>query len=557
MFANPQHNILLAQEKMLGSMRPVNRALWFALLAFVVLLAGVARSHRLREVFFESQIYFLDPDCYARMSRVKHLEETGAWFLRHHSFENWPEGTTPHTTAPLDWCILGLKAALDLGLRRDAPEDATMLAMQTRDLAGALVSPLLAMLACSALALCWPRHEGRRAWSVLGAAALFAVSPALVHAMALGRPDHQSLLIALLAVALVSEVRLLRAECRAWAVAAGVCWALALWVSLYEPALLLAAALLAWTSIDPAQWRKRHRWLQLGCTAACFSGAMLLDGWRAQLPAPELQAAFARWQQTIGEMRPLDLRGGIIFSWLGFTCLAAPILLARRWRESGEARLFSVLLAATFALTLWQVRWGYFLALVYVLSLPVQLAALPGPRWLPWSVFLAGLWPVAGDWDRQLFRDDPAHERAVLVQRIERKALRELAAVQKARDAGPFLAPWWLSPAVAYWSGQPGVAGSSHQSLPGILDAAEIALAPDAGTALAKIEARGVKWILADDPGRVKPEAAMLLGVESPEVCFADQLVGAALPEPWTLRIVPDRDLPRLPREFFKVWRVR
>ena len=44
-----------------------------------------------------------------------------------------------------------------------------------------------------------------------------------------------------------------------------------------------------------------------------------------------------------------------------------------------------------------------------------------------------------------------------------------------------FLAPWWLSPALAYWSRQPGVAGSSHQACRARWKRARFFLAPDAG----------------------------------------------------------------------------
>ena len=60
------------------------------------------------------------------------------------------------------------------------------------------------------------------------------------------------------------------------------------------------------------------------------------------------------------------------------------------------------LLLLTFALTCWQIRWGYFLALVFAMSLPWQLAVL---RWrkLAWPVLLIALWPTWMEWDEQLF----------------------------------------------------------------------------------------------------------------------------------------------------------
>ena len=57
--------------------------------------------------------------------------------------------------------------------------------------------------------------------------------------------------------------------------------------------------------------------------------------------------------------------------------------------------------------------------------------------------------------------------------------LHELALSLRSRDVHPFLAPWWLSPSIAYWSGQPGVAGSSHESLNGIEDSRRFFLSED------------------------------------------------------------------------------
>ena len=54
--------------------------------------------------------------------------------IRHQDFENFPTGTTPHTTAPFDYLILALSILL---------KPITAHAM---DLAGTLISPVLALL---------------------------------------------------------------------------------------------------------------------------------------------------------------------------------------------------------------------------------------------------------------------------------------------------------------------------------------------------------------------------------------------------------------------------
>src|SRR5207237_4439510 len=79
------------------------------------LLAGGARCWNLRDVFVGGRIYFLDADCYSRMTRARQLAAGEALIIRHHDFENWPAGTTPHTTAPMDWAIVALARISDFG----------------------------------------------------------------------------------------------------------------------------------------------------------------------------------------------------------------------------------------------------------------------------------------------------------------------------------------------------------------------------------------------------------------------------------------------------------
>ncbi len=542
------------------------RVLWLALIAAFILLAGAARGWSLRETFIEGKIYFADPDCYSRMTRARLLVEEGAWSIRRHDFENHPEGIVPHTTAPMDLVIAGLKGILDFGFSLgDSP---SVLRGQTLDLAGALSGPLLGMLTCLALAAALPKSEPGQRGRVLAAVGFFAISPIAVHGGLLGRPDHQSLLLALLAVALALELRLLTPRAEAdegrptgflasrWiACAAGLAWGLALWVSLYEPLVLLALVLLALLLAQPSAFRDRTRWLQWGVLLGVCALAVLLDGWRVRVPDAALREAFARWSATIGELQSLNLRGSVLWRWLGVACGLVPLALAWSAWKNRTASFTLLLLLATFALTWWQVRWGYFLALVFALALPQAMAAAPR-AWLAWAVLLAGLWPVAQDWDERLFPDDAELLRRTLW-RAEQTALRDLAELERRRAGGPFLAPWWLSPALAYWSGQPGVAGSSHESLPGILDTARVYLAPDAASALPLLRARGVRWLVSDAPERVIPASAALLGVPPPEHCLAHELTRRFADPAYPFSIIPPEGVPRaIGNDFFQAWRV-
>ncbi len=103
----------------------------FSILSALIL---ATRCANYQDVFVAGNVYFTDADCYARMTRVRMCEKKPGLIVRHHDFENFPEGTTPHTTAPLDYLILALAAALK-------PFTAHGI-----DLAGALISPLLALV---------------------------------------------------------------------------------------------------------------------------------------------------------------------------------------------------------------------------------------------------------------------------------------------------------------------------------------------------------------------------------------------------------------------------
>ena len=498
-------------------------------------LAFAARCWNLRDVFVEGRIYFIEADAYSRMTRAQMVASGESVVIRHHAFENFPSGTTPHTTAPLDWLIMGGKWTMDLGFAVFDRGKTSVLRAQTLDLAGALVSPLLGVLTCAWL-WWWSRRHAPRglAWTV---PLLFALSPILVHGTLLGRPDHQSLLLLLLALALAAEVSLASGPSRAWSLLAGSTWALALWVSLYEPLVLIAVVLVLWLIADRRRFTAREvrpGWIAF---AAIVLTSLLLDGWRVALPDAAMRAAFATWQQTIGELAHLDVLSSTPYRWLGAACVLAPMLLAfGAWRDrfkNPQAAILCLLLVAL-ALSIWQLRWGYFLALIYAISLPWQLAVVRW-RWLAGGVFAAGLWTVAQDWEATLY-PDAATEDARAVRLMEGVQLRELAALMRSEERAGFLAPWWLSPAISYWSGQPGVAGSSHEALTGTLATARFFLAPGPDKAESIARGLGVRWVLTD--GFDQDGTSRLVKA------YAPLLDGQIPPEPWG-PTMHDRGRPR------------
>jgi hypothetical protein len=125
------------------------------------------------------------------------------------------------------------------------------------------------------------------------------------------------------------------------------------------------------------------------------------------------------------------------------------------------------------------------------------------------------IFPVLRDWDERLWPNE-TQLAARMERRNESAQLRELALTLRSRDVHPFVAPWWLSPSIAYWSGQPGVAGSSHGSLSGIADSARFFLSEDLQKAREILQKRRVTWVFAYDSERVAQNSAAVLNQELP-----------------------------------------
>jgi len=152
--------------------------------------------------------------------------------------------------------------------------------------------------------------------------------------------------------------------------------------------------------------------------------------------------------------------------------------------------------------------------LVFALALPALLTPIKAPAAV-WIAFALSLLPILRDSDQQLWPSETQ-----LAARVERRnesaQLHELALDLRSPDVHPFLAPWWLSPSIAYWSGQPGVAGSSHESLNGIADSARFFLADDLQKAREILLNDRVAWVCAYDSERVAQNSAAILNQALP-----------------------------------------
>ncbi|CAN5526719.1 hypothetical protein BH18VER2_BH18VER2_15670 [soil metagenome] len=496
--------------------RWIRVALEIALFSALLL---ATRCANYRDVFVEGKIYFVDADSYSRMTRARLVLEHPGLVVRQHTFENYPDGISPHTTAPLDYLIALLAACL------------RSFTAQPLDLAGAIVSPLLALgagwfLWWWARGIAWPGQ-----YAVL---LLYALSAILVHGTALGRPDQQSLLIVTLLLALAAEYRLQERPSRGWGIFSGIGWGLALWVSLYEPLILLAALLLSFVVADRAQFTARARrtgwWILIGIILLAALIERRLPEW------PEAEPFFANWAGTIGELRPLGLTNPAWLHWCGGLLLVSPFFLFMAVRRRLLPWTFAVLLALSFLLTLGQARWGYFFALLFLFTLPAQLMIVrPGLRAV--AALVVTLFPLLLFWDRSSWPNEETLARRA----AERGAMVEWRAVASSlggAEPGAILAPWWLAPATAYWSGQPVVAGSSHESLPGIVASARFFLSTSPDEAWQILRQHGVRWVMTDDSDSVAVNSAAILGVSVPADALCRTLDHSPRQVPLFLKIV-------------------
>ncbi len=498
---------------------------WFAIFLEIAILSALVLATRCanyQNVFVAGNVYFTDADCYARMTRVRMCEKNPGLIVRHHNFENFPQGTTPHTTAPLDYLILALAIALK------------PFTWHGVDLAGAIVSPLFALLGGWFLWWWSRRMKFRYRWVML---IVCAISPILVHGTELGRPDHQSLLMVLVTIAICAEWSLRSESAPGWSTLSGITWGLAVWISAYEPLVLFVIVMVVSVMQDrQALFAKSRRpgWISF---ALIIAVAVLIERRIPSMSIFQSNEIFKNWARSVGELAHVSPLNPIWFRWAGYMIAVAPLLIWLNWQKEkvgAKSRrvlsLIVVLLIATYCLTIWQARWAYFFVGILALALPGLFEPIKSPVAV-WIAFVMSIFPILRDWDARLWPNEGEYARRI-EQRNESVQLRDLALNLQSSEMRPFLAPWWLSPSIAYWSGQPAVAGSSHESLPGIADSARFFLAEDWQTAQEILENHKVIWVIAYDFERVAQNSSAILGLALPRyvLCFVLDRTPAQVP---------------------------
>jgi hypothetical protein len=279
-------------------------------------------------------------------------------------------------------------------------------------------------------------------------------------------------------------------------------------VSLYEPLVLLVAVMAGGAIKAPRQLIAPPRRIGWALLAGLLLLAALVE--RRYPALPGFGSSFGHWAKTIGELRPVGLTNPIWLSWVGGLIFLSPFLVAVALKRRALPWLFPGLLILLFILSLWQARWGYFFALLFILTIPAQFEVVR-QRALAAGLLVVGLFPLLQFWDGRIWPNDQETAARALARReaVEWRA----AASRLSRQApGAILAPWWLGPATAWWSAQPVVAGSSHESLPGIADTARFFLATSAEEARVILRQHEARWVLAGDGERVVGNSAAILG---------------------------------------------
>jgi hypothetical protein len=204
-------------------------------------------------------------------------------------------------------------------------------------------------------------------------------------------------------------------------------------------------------------------------------------------PSREFGDALRNWSATVGELAHVSLASTIWFNWCGWLLLFAPILLWRKRNRSKPLFLIALLITG-FALTIWQARWSYFFVMIFAMLVPQILSVLRKPL-IAATVFTGALFPIAQAWDRAFADEELARRAETKIEQFELRAI-------SSQIDGPFIAPWWFSPAVSYWSRQAGVGGSSHESIEGIVETARFYETPIAEEAMQIIDRHNVEWIV-------------------------------------------------------------
>jgi hypothetical protein len=309
--------------------------------------------------------------------------------------------------------------------------------------------------------------------------------------------------LALMAMGLTAEYERWQLEMtpkRAWNIFAGIVWGLACWTSLFEPAVVVIVLVLFNLIV-----RRRENPAFLASFGIVVLAMMVLEGghifsnlFNIYNLTPENRQYALNWLATIAEVRPVDFAG--MMDRMTLILLILPWLAWRLWPRAGGNKTDALLILLTLLLTIFtflQSRWIYYASLgeLFLIVRYCQIAPTRWTRLAVLFVFLAGL----ADAGYTLVKEcahAPTNQPSL-----------QLAQISRAIDGpGGIMAPWWLSPGLLYFSGQPIVSGSSHCGISGIVASAKFFSSGSWVDAERILRERQVRWVVVwDNPVYVYP----------------------------------------------------
>ena len=459
-----------------------------------------------------------DVEGFARMCRVSRLFGTGLWVLKRNDHEGWPlgvDGAGSTLSDHLLWVVAWAIRCTGMAIERVDERLGVVLRAGALDYGGGLFSLLVGLSVAGAM-LWWVRRQEFGRFGFVGWL-IFISLPPLVFATRFAALDESVFGLLFLCWALIfADTGWCSSGWRA--VVGGAMAGASLWVAprFAGPVILLIMTLRGLRSgsrkgvVDSLGWWAVGVVLVLGC--ACW-----LDG--AAWCQPLVSSGAGRWHDTLGLWRRVE-EGGAPWLWFGgmvlIPCLA--LVFGMSGFPERALNLFRSVAALAAIVASWAMPvWAPVAVVLVLMCAP---AAVRGSKKIVGDVryrmLLQGrgvrrlcavgaamlfFWPIARWWDGWLYPSDHRATEA-LEYREEMAQLRRVAHGLRGGEVQPFLAPWYLSPAVCYWSMQPAVSSFTLMNPEGLEFAVKFYSSPDPSGLRDALFARGVRWIICDAPDR-------------------------------------------------------
>jgi hypothetical protein len=231
------------------------------------------------------------------------------------------------------------------------------------------------------------------------------------------------LLMLLATIAICAEWTLRTEASQKWSIISGIAWGFAIWVSAYEPLVLLLLMLacravvgrrrVLGALLDRQMFRAPHRRVGWILFAVIMALALLVERRLPDMSIFQSGEVFRNWSRTIGELGSVSLVNPIWFRWTGWSLIAAPFLIWFGFRKrTGPPVFVIVLIVATYLLTIWQARWAYFFLSIFAIALPSLLEPIK-LRVVAWVAFGLSIFPVLRDWDARLWPNEIEYARRI------------------------------------------------------------------------------------------------------------------------------------------------